>query len=449
MIDLDLQFAKSYVAEDEWMQLQPLVDDIHKRLHSGNVAGNDFLGWLDLPSRTKASGLNDILTAAQSIRTEADALVVIGIGGSYLGARAAFEWCKPAYYNQLPRDQRGGPELYFAGNHLSAAALQELLSVLSGKRVFLNVISKSGTTTEPAVAFRILRGWLEKEVGVEKAREQIFVTTDKAKGALKQLADAEGYTSFVIPDDVGGRYSVLTPVGLLPLAAVGVDIRQLIEGATSAQEAFMDSRMAVNPAYRYAAVRNALYRKGKTTEILAHFEPSLRMFAEWWKQLFGESEGKDFKGIYPASVVYTTDLHSMGQYVQEGYRNLFETVVRIEKSKADMSLPSDEKVNDGLEYLAGQSLNWVNDTARVATALAHTDGQVPNLLVTVPDQTEFGLGQAFYFFEKACAMSGLLMGVNPFNQPGVEAYKVNMFALLGKPGFEERKAQIETLMKGN
>nr|WP_245575805.1 glucose-6-phosphate isomerase [Alicyclobacillus contaminans] len=446
-MDLNLQFAKDHIADEEWQQLQPFVEDAHRRLHQGQVPGADFLGWIHLPSQTLQSGVADILSAAEEIRAQADALVVIGIGGSYLGARAAFEWVKPEYYNQLPAEVRGGPELYFAGNHLSPVALQQLLNVLQGKRVCLNVISKSGTTTEPAVAFRILRKWLQDQVGVEEARKRIYVTTDRARGALKKLADEEGYRTFVIPDDVGGRYSVLTPVGLLPLAAVGVDIRALLEGAMQAEQRLSTPKFEDNPAYRYAAVRNALYRKGKTTEVLAHYEPSLRLFAEWWKQLYGESEGKDFKGIYPSSVAYTTDLHSLGQYIQEGYRNLFETVVNIEKPAVDLTLPSNPEVDDGLEYLAGRPLSWVNDTARVATQLAHSDGQVPNLLVTVPDQSEASLGQTFYFFELACAISGLLLGVNPFNQPGVEAYKVNMFALLGKPGYETQRNAIEGRLK--
>jgi glucose-6-phosphate isomerase len=447
VIDLNVQFAKDYVKDDEWLQLQPFVDDAHRRLHEGSVPGGDFLGWLHLPSQTLQKGLDDILEAAAEIRRQADALVVIGIGGSYLGARAAFEWAKPEYYNQLPQELRGGPELYFAGNHLSPVALHQLLTILKGKRICLNVISKSGTTTEPAVAFRILRAWLQERVGPEEARKRIYVTTDQAKGALKKLADEEGYKTFVIPDDVGGRYSVLTPVGLLPLAAVGVDIKQLLQGAAEEEQRLNTSSLTDNPAYRYAAVRNALYRKGKTTEVLAYYEPSLKMFAEWWKQLFGESEGKDLKGIYPSSVAYTTDLHSLGQYVQEGYRNLFETVVQIQQPSVELTLPSDAQVDDGLEYLAGKPLSWVNDTARIATQLAHADGQVPNLLVTVPEQTERALGQLFYFFEVACAMSGLLLGVNPFNQPGVEAYKVNMFALLGKPGFEAQQRDIQARLK--
>ncbi|GGJ08575.1 glucose-6-phosphate isomerase [Alicyclobacillus cellulosilyticus] len=441
-VRFDWKFAQGFVHPDELDKLQPFVTDVHQRLHAGEVPGNDFLGWIHLPSQTLARGVEDILAAADEIRQLADALVVIGIGGSYLGARAAFEWVKPEYYNQLPREVRGGPELYFAGNHLSAAGLKDLLRVLDGKRVVLNVISKSGTTTEPAVAFRVLRDWLVRQAGAAEAKRRIYVTTDRARGALKQLADAEGYRTFVIPDDVGGRYSVLTPVGLLPLAAVGVDIVALLSGAAAAEEALATPSLADNPAYRYAALRNILLRKGKTTEVLAYYEPALRMFAEWWKQLFGESEGKDQKGLYPSSMGFTTDLHSLGQYVQEGMRTLFETVVRVVRDDTGLTLPSDPSVDDGLEYLAGRSIAWINDQARLGTQLAHADGGVPNLLVEVEDRREQSLGELFYFFELACAASGLLLGVNPFDQPGVEAYKRNMFALLGKPGFEAMQAKL-------
>lgn len=444
MIQLDLKFAEPFLVEQEWLNLQPFIDQAHHNLHAGTVPGNAFLGWLRLPSETLANGVEDIVAVADRIRASADALVVIGIGGSYLGARAAFEWVKPEHYNQLPAATRGGPELYFAGNHLSGQAMDQLLAVLAGKRVCLNVVSKSGTTTEPAVAFRVLRDWLIATHGAADAKRRIYCTTDKARGALKQLADSEGYQTFVIPDDVGGRYSVLTPVGLLPLAVAGVDIQAMLSGAAAAESALCTPVLADNAAYRYAAVRNALYRKGKTTEILAYYEPSLRMFAEWWKQLFGESEGKDGKGIYPSSVGYTTDLHSLGQYVQEGYRNLLETVVHIKQSASSQTLPSALDVDDGMEYLAGQPLSWINDQALAATMIAHADGGVPNLRIDVPDQSAQSLGELVYFFELACAISGLLAGVNPFDQPGVETYKVNMFALLGKPGFE---ANRETILK--
>lgn len=442
MVQFDLRFANKFVSLHEVDQFQPAIEDAHRRLHSGQVPGADYLGWLHLPSEVIQSGYDDLTSAAREIREYADALVVIGIGGSYLGARAAFEWVKPEYYNQLPREVRGGPELYFAGNHLSAAAQNDLLRVLEGKRVYLNVISKSGTTTEPAVAFRILRSWLQQQVGSDEAKKRIYVTTDAHKGALKELSDTEGYRTFVVPDDVGGRYSVLTPVGLLPLASVGVDIAAMLEGAAKAEEKLNTPELSDNPAYQYAAVRNALYRKGKNTEIFAYYEPSLKMVAEWWKQLFGESEGKDHKGIYPASVGYTTDLHSMGQFVQEGYRNLFETVVRIENPVSELTLPSTPDVQDGLEYLAGKPLAFINDKARLATQIAHVDGEVPNLLLNVNDQSARSLGELFYFFELACAMSGQLQCVNAFNQPGVEAYKINMFALLGKPGYEQQRRDL-------
>ena len=447
MIQLDLRFTEGYLKAHEWEYLQPTVTDIHQRLQTGQVPGTDFLGWLHLPSATLSQGIGVLLDAAAEVQRDADALVVIGIGGSYLGARAAFEWVQPEYYNQLPKDVRKGPELYFAGNHISGSALAQLMRILEGKRVYLNVISKSGTTTEPAVAFRVLRKWLIEKVGLETARKRIFVTTDANRGALLQFAKEEGLRRFIIPDDVGGRYSVLTPVGLFPLAAVGVDVHALLEGATEAARALATPALSDNAAYRYAAIRNALYRKGKTTEILATYEPSLAFFAEWWKQLFGESEGKDGKGIYPASVSFTTDLHSMGQFIQEGARNLFETVVRVDESRQEVVLPSDTSVDDGLEYLAGKGLSFVNDQARLATQLAHADGGVPNLLLTVPNLSAHALGETFYFFELACAMSGGLLGVNPFDQPGVEAYKTNMFALLGKPGYEKQAADIQVRLQ--
>ncbi|MCL6454915.1 MAG: glucose-6-phosphate isomerase [Alicyclobacillus sp.] len=447
MIQLDLRFAREAFRESELELLEPAVAAADAALRRRQVAGADFLGWLDLASRTLAAGTQALEEAAEAIRSEADVLVVVGIGGSYLGARAAFEFLKPQYYNQLPRSLRGGPELYFAGNHLSARGFRDLLRTLEGKRVYLNVISKSGTTTEPALAFRVLRAWLEQTAGHEAARKQIYVTTDAARGALKHLADVEGYPSFVVPDDVGGRYSVLTPVGLLPLAAIGVDIGQLLQGAAEAEQSLTDPRLAANAAYRYAAVRNVLYRKGLTTELFAYYEPALAYVAEWWKQLFGESEGKDGKGIFPASAGYTTDLHSLGQFVQEGRRNLFETVLRLTEPPCDLAIPSAPQMDDGLEYLAGRPFNWVNDQARLATQMAHASGGVPNLLVELPDMSERSLGQLFYFFELACAMSGQLMGVNAFDQPGVEAYKTNMFALLGKPGYELQQAALRAQLE--
>ncbi len=442
MVQLNLKFTEPFLSSHEWQNLQPFVETAHNNLQKGTVPGGDFLGWYHLASDTLKAGTSEIDEAAAEIREEADALVVIGIGGSYLGARAAYEWVKPDYYNQLPREDRQGPEIYFAGNHISAREISQLLRVLEGKRVCVNVVSKSGTTTEPAVAFRIFREWLIRHHGAKDAAKRIYCTTDRARGALKKLADEEGYRTFVIPDDVGGRYSVLTPVGLLPLAAIGVDIKALLSGAAEAETTFSNVSLEKNAAYQYAAVRNALYRKGKTTEILAYYEPSLRMFAEWWKQLYGESEGKDQKGIYPSSLGYTTDLHSLGQYVQEGYRGLMETVLHVEDIADSRSLPSAKDVDDGMEYLAGKPLSWINNQAMEATMIAHCDGGVPNLRIDVPNLSEKSLGELIYFFEISCAMSGLLSGVNPFDQPGVEAYKVNMFALLGKPGFEKQREAL-------
>ena len=436
MVSLQLDFVKGFLQDHEMDQAQPFIASIHQQLHEGTAPGSDFLGWLRLPSETLRRGVEPILSAAAAIQEQADALVVIGIGGSYLGARAAFEWLKPDYYNQLTRSVRGGPELYFVGNHISSDAVQDLLRVLEGKRVAINVISKSGTTTEPAIGFRLLRDFLIRQVGETEAKKRIYATTDQSKGALKSLADAEGYRSFVIPDDVGGRYSVLTPVGLLPLAAIGVDIVSLLEGARDAEHALSVDRLVDNPAYQYAVMRNQLYRKGYTTEILAHFEPALHFFAEWWKQLFGESEGKDQQGVFPASVGYSTDLHSMGQYVQEGYRNLFETLVDVRAVRHPVSVPP-APIEDGLAYLAGKDLSFINEKARMAIQQAHAEGGVPNCMVSVADRSAHSLGELFYFFELACAASGLLMGINPFNQPGVENYKTKMFKLLGKPGYQD------------
>jgi len=419
----------------------------HRMLHESTGPGAEFAGWLDLPERYDREEFRRIKEAAARIRSDSDALVVIGIGGSYLGARATVEALGHAFHNLLPPGRRGAPQIFWAGTDLSPRYLTELFEVLEDKEVSVNVVSKSGTTTEPAIAFRLFRAYLERRYGKEGAQRRIYATTDRARGALKQLADAEGYTQFVIPDDVGGRYSVLTAVGLLPIAAAGVDIDALMAGAASAAAEYCEPDLGKNPCYQYAAARHALYRKGLTTEVLVTYEPALRMTAEWWKQLFGESEGKDGKGIFPASVAFTTDLHSMGQYIQDGMRNLFETVVQVERPQADIRLTGGDAA-DGLDFLDGQTLHHVNQMAFLGTRLAHTDGGVPNLTLTLPELTPYHYGQMLYFFEKACAVSGYLLGVNPFDQPGVEAYKQNMYALLGKPGYEARRARLEERLKG-
>jgi glucose-6-phosphate isomerase len=400
-----------------------------------------------LPTAYDRAEFARIKAAAKRIQSDSDALVVIGIGGSYLGARAAIEALRHQFYNNLPKAKRGTPEIYFAGRDISPVYLTQLLELLEGKDVSVNVISKSGTTTEPAIAFRVFRELLEKKYGKDGAKKRIYATTDKARGALHDLAVQEGYETFVIPDDVGGRYSVLTAVGLLPIAVSGADIDQLMAGAADAVTAFGAPGLAENPAYQYAAARNALYRKGKSVELLVNYEPALVMTAEWWKQLYGESEGKDHKGILPHAVAFSTDLHSMGQYIQDGLRIIFETVLAVEKPKVDLTIGHDPANTDGLNFLTGKTMDFVNRKAFEGTLLAHTDGGVPNLVVTLPELTEYTYGQMIYFFEKACAISGYLLGVNPFNQEGVEEYKKNMFALLGKPGYEERKAALEQRLK--
>lgn len=442
-IHFDYSKALPFIHEHEISNLAPAVRMAHEMLHNGTGAGSGFLGWLHLPETYDREEFARIEKAAKRIQGDSQALVVIGIGGSYLGARAAIEMLTHSFYNELPQDKRKTPAVYFAGNQISPVYLTHLLELLEGKDVSVNVISKSGTTTEPAIAFRILKEYMEKKYGKEGARKRIYVTTDKAKGALKKLADAEGYETFVIPDDVGGRYSVLTAVGLLPIAVSGISIAAIMEGARDAMAAFAEPDLAKNPAYLYAAVRNALYRKGYTTELLVNYEPSLHYFSEWWKQLYGESEGKDHKGIFPAAVDFSTDLHSMGQYIQEGRRSLIETVVHIEKPKVDITIGEDPDNVDGLNFLAGKTMDFVNKKAFEGTLLAHCDGGVPNLVVRVPEISPYYFGNLVYFFEKACGISGYLMGVNPFDQPGVEAYKKNMFALLGKPGYEEAKAALE------
>ncbi|WP_108670720.1 glucose-6-phosphate isomerase [Peribacillus acanthi] len=442
-IQFDYSKALSFFGEHELTYLRDAVKVAHHSLHEKTGAGNDFLGWVELPTNYDKEEFDRIQKAAEKIKNDSEILIVIGIGGSYLGARAAIEMLGHSFYNVLSKEQRKTPQIVFAGNNISSSYMKDLMDVLKDKDFSVNVISKSGTTTEPAIAFRIFKKMLEEKYGVEEARKRIYATTDKARGALKTLADEEGYETFVIPDDVGGRYSVLTAVGLLPIAVGGVDIESMMNGASAAQEEYSSSELEVNAAYQYAVVRNALYNKGKTIEMLINYEPGLQYFSEWWKQLFGESEGKDQKGIFPASANFSTDLHSLGQYVQEGRRDLFETIIKVEKPRHELTIEEEKSDLDGLNYLAGKTVDFVNNKAFEGTMLAHTDGGVPNLIVSIPAMDAYTFGYLVYFFEKACAMSGYLLGVNPFDQPGVEAYKVNMFALLGKPGYEEKKAELE------
>ncbi|MCS7464084.1 glucose-6-phosphate isomerase [Paenibacillus doosanensis] len=446
-LSFDYSKALSFIQQHEVDYLAEPIRLAHEQLHNKTGAGSDYLGWIDLPVDYDKAEFERIGQAAKKIQSDSDALVVIGIGGSYLGARAAIEMLSHSFYNLLPKGKRKTPEVYFVGNNISSTYVTHLLQLLEGKDISVNVISKSGTTTEPAIAFRIFRELLEKKYGKEEARKRIYATTDQARGALKKLATEEGYESFVIPDDVGGRYSVLTAVGLLPIATAGIDIEAMMRGAADAREAFSSPNLAENPSYQYAAVRNALYRKGKTTEILVNYEPSLHFVSEWWKQLFGESEGKDNKGIYPASVDFSTDLHSMGQFIQEGNRTLFETVIQVTEVAEHITIGTDADDLDGLNFLSGKTMDFVNKKAFEGTMLAHTDGGVPNLIVTLPDTSAYTFGYMVYFFEKACGISGYLLGVNPFDQPGVEAYKKNMFALLGKPGYEKEKAELEARLE--
>ncbi|MGG7098366.1 glucose-6-phosphate isomerase [Clostridium sardiniense] len=446
-LSLDLSKVAPYLNMDEIDFMGDLVQSAHKKLHEGTGAGNDFLGWIDLPVSYDKVEFTRIQEAAKRIQETSDVLIVIGIGGSYLGARAAIEMLTNNFYNVLSKEDRKAPQIFYVGNNISATYMNQLLKAIEGKDISVNVISKSGTTTEPAIAFRIFKDLLEKKYGKEEAKKRIYATTDASKGALKTSADAEGYETYVIPDDVGGRFSVLTAVGLLPIAAAGVNIEEMMKGAADAREAYSNPSVKENDCYKYAAVRNALYNKGKTIEILVNYEPSLHYFNEWWKQLYGESEGKDNKGIFPAAVDFSTDLHSMGQYIQEGRRNLFETVINVEKAEESVIIEATEDNIDGLNFLAGKDMNFVNQKAFQGTLLAHNDGGVPNMVVNVPELTPYYFGQLVYFFEKACGISGYLLGVNPFNQPGVEAYKKNMFALLGKPGFEDLKAELEAKLK--
>lgn len=447
-IKFDYSKATGYVKPEEVQALAPYVKVAHDSILNKTGLGNDFLGWVDLPVNYDKDEFARVKKAAEKIRNNSDALIVIGIGGSYLGARAAIEMLSHSFYNSVSKDLRKGPQIFYAGNSISSTYLAELIEAVDGIDFSVNVISKSGTTTEPAIAFRVFKEILEKKYGKEGAKSRIFATTDKERGALKTLADAEGYETFVVPDDVGGRFSVLTSVGLLPIAVAGIDIDKIMQGAADGRELYTNPDFDKNPCYQYAAVRNCLLRKGKNIEMMINFEPSLHYFAEWWKQLYGESEGKDNKGIFPAAADFSTDLHSMGQYIQDGQRMLFETAVLVESPRKDVTIKENGDNLDGLNFLAGKSLDYVNLKASQGTALAHTDGGVPNLVVSVPKLDEYNFGKLVYFFEMACAVSGYILGVNPFNQPGVEDYKKNMFALLGKPGYTDMQAELLKRLEG-
>jgi glucose-6-phosphate isomerase len=438
----DYSKALEFVSQEEIDNFESTVNLAKETLINKKGAGADFLGWLDLPVNYDKEEFERIKKAAKKIQSDSEVLVVIGIGGSYLGAKACIEALSHSFYALLDKTKRPYPHIVFCGNSISEKYLHDLEEALEGKDFSINIISKSGTTTEPAVAFRVLKKALIKKYGKEEAKKRIYATTDRAKGALKKLTDEEGYESFVVPDDVGGRFSVLTAVGLLPIAVAGIDIDRLMSGAAAARKSALEKPYKENPALLYAAMRNIIHRKGKAIEILANYEPSLHYISEWWKQLYGESEGKDNKGIYPASVDLTTDLHSMGQFIQEGSRILYETVISIEKPLVNMLLEEEEKDTDGMNYLAGKSIDFVNKSAMNGTILAHTDGGVPNLSIVIPELNEEYLGELFYFFEFACGVSGYILAVNPFNQPGVESYKKNMFALLGKPGFEKEREEL-------
>ena len=443
-VTFDYSKAAPFIKDHEVDSMKKLAEDAKELLVSKTGAGNDFLGWIDLPVDYDKDEFARIKKAAAKIQSDSEVLLVIGIGGSYLGARAAIEFLRHSFYNVVSKEIRKTPEIYFVGNSISSTYIRHLMDVIGDRDFSINMISKSGTTTEPAIAFRVFKEMMEKKYGKEEAAKRIYATTDRVKGSLKHLATEEGYETFVVPDDIGGRFSVLTAVGLLPIAVSGADIDKLMEGARAGRETALNAPFEENDSLKYAAIRNILLRKGKEIEILANYEPGVHYVSEWWKQLYGESEGKDQKGIFPASVDLTTDLHSMGQFIQDGSRNMFETVINIETSREELVLQEEPVDLDGLNYLAGKSVDFVNKSAMNGTILAHTDGQVPNLMVKVPEVNEFYLGELFYFFEFACGVSGYLLGVNPFNQPGVESYKKNMFALLGKPGYE---AQREELLK--
>lgn len=442
-VTFDYSKAKTFICDHELESMKNIAEQAKAELLSREGAGNDFLGWIDLPVDYDKEEFGRIKKAAERIQADSEVLLVIGIGGSYLGARAAIEFLRHNFYNMVSKEIRKAPEIYYVGNSISSTYLKHLIDVIGERDFSVNIISKSGTTTEPAIAFRIFKEMLEQRYGKAEAGKRIYATTDKARGALKNLADEEGYDTFVVPDDVGGRFSVLTAVGLLPIAVSGADIDKLMEGAASGRKMALDAPFEKTDAMLYAAVRNILHRKGKAVEILANYEPSLHYVSEWWKQLYGESEGKDQKGIFPASVDLTTDLHSMGQFIQDGSRIMYETVMNVEESAEEIILHEEPVDLDGLNYLAGKDVDFVNKSAMNGTILAHTDGNVPNLIVNIPKQDEFSLGQLFYFFEFACGVSGYILGVNPFNQPGVESYKKNMFALLGKPGFEKEREELQ------
>ncbi|MBQ1947310.1 MAG: glucose-6-phosphate isomerase [Clostridia bacterium] len=447
-ISFNEKAALGFFSEAEIANMQEQITAAHNTLTNGTGAGSDFLGWVTLPENYDKEEFARIQAAAKKIQNNSEVLIVIGIGGSYLGARAAIDMLSHTFYNLLDPKERKTPAVFFAGNSISATYLAELVEYVKDKDFSVNVISKSGTTTEPAIAFRVFAELLEKKYGKEALKDRIFVTTDKARGALKTLADENGYETFVVPDNIGGRYSVLTAVGLLPIAACGIDIQAMMDGAKEAMEAYKNPDLKENDCYRYAAVRNILYRKGKTIEIMANYEPRLHFIAEWWKQLYGESEGKDNRGLFPAAVDFSTDLHSIGQYIQEGLRDLFETVISVKNPPKDVVVPEDAQDLDGLNYLAGKTMNYVNHQAYVGTMLAHTDGSVPNLRIELDALDARTFGAMVYFFEKACGISGYVLGVNPFDQPGVEAYKKNMFALLNKPGYEAQYELLKDRIKG-
>ena len=438
-LKLNDNYVKNFITDDELKAMVPAVEDAHQKIVDKSGEGADFLGWVDLPVNYDKEEFERIKKAAAKIKSDSQALVVIGIGGSYLGARAAIEFCTSQNYNLIKKDT---PNIYFSGNSISGNSLSELVDLVKDVDFSINVISKSGTTTEPAIAFRIFRELLIEKYGEEEASKRIYVTTDKARGTLKEFSDKAGYETFVVPDDVGGRYSVLTAVGLLPIAVAGIDIDKMMQGAQDAREAYSVCDIQNNDCYKYAAIRNVLLQKGKAVELMVAYEPDFTMMNEWFKQLYGESEGKDGKGIFPSSVICSTDLHSMGQYIQDGVRMLFETSVMFTKPKREVVIKEDEVNADGLNFLAGQTMDYVNRRAYLGTLLAHVDGGVPNICIEIPEMSEYEFGYLVYFFEKACAISGYILGVNPFNQPGVESYKKNMFALLGKPGYEAQKEEL-------